>query len=200
MEFRSQDQPKRTYSGPKLSPYRKYKTQLRKDFNKRCGYTDCPDFWFGGVSTFHIDHFAPKSKFPELEEEYSNLVYSCSYVNRAKSDDWISNDKNIAIDNGKGYFDPCKEDYNNHFKRDSLGQIITKTDSPVAEYMHRKLKLYLKRYSIIWTLDQIRSRMDRLRDKIEHPTYSKDKQELKNAMSELAIEFLKYLDYLEAER
>lgn len=41
------------------------------------------DYWLN----FQIDHFKPISKYPELERNYKNLVYCCSYVNRAKSDD-----------------------------------------------------------------------------------------------------------------
>ena len=37
--------------------YRSFKQYLAADFNSRCGYTDCPDFWFGGKNNFHIDHF-----------------------------------------------------------------------------------------------------------------------------------------------
>lgn len=78
--------PKRTCTKNRAN-YNAYKTFLAEDFNHRCGYTDCSDYWFGGKRTFQIDHFKPESKYPELKNEYSNLVYCCSYVNRAKWDD-----------------------------------------------------------------------------------------------------------------
>lgn len=180
--------PKRTYEGPELNPYQKYKSILEIDFNKRCGYTDCNQVWFGGKRSFHIDHFKPKSKFPELSTKYSNLVYSCSYVNIAKSDD-ISD-----------YLDPVMIDYNEHFFRDNSGNIYPADDSPTAKYMHIKLKLYLKRYSIIFMLEKIRNKMTETKILIENIDNQTDKTRLLTIQGELANEFLDYLKYLEVEQ
>jgi uncharacterized protein (TIGR02646 family) len=70
------------------SNYRSFKKHLENDFNNRCGYCDDPDSYYGQEISYHIDHFKPKSEFPELEVEYKNLVYSCPYCNRAKSNKW----------------------------------------------------------------------------------------------------------------
>lgn len=142
--------PKRTYTGKELKDYKAYKDALENDFLERCGYTFCQQAWFGGRRNFQIDHFKPKSIHPELETKYSNLVYSCSYVNRAKSDDI-----------GK-YIDPCDVDYNEHFYRDELGNIYPVENSESAKYMYRKLKLFLKRYSIIWLLEQLEIKKEHL--------------------------------------
>lgn len=147
--------PERTYEGKELANYRDYKDFLAADFKSRCGYSGCLDFWFGGKPHFQIDHFKPKSRYPGLEKRYTNLVYSCSYVNRAKGDDDGS------------YIDPVEVDYNLHFFRDDLGNIYPKDDSESAKYMYLKLKLYLKRYSIIWMLDQLEERMFELQEIIE---------------------------------
>lgn len=181
LEFRNSS-PQRTYSGKELTDYRRYKDFLVKDFNSRCGYTDCFDFWFGGKNNFQIDHFIPKSKKPELETIYANLVYSCSYVNRAKSDDLGD------------YIDPCDTDYNEHFYRDELGNIYPKDDSPSAKYMYIKLKLYLKRYSIIWMLDQLEQRMFRLQEIIE----STDNTEAKELLVEITMKYNNHKRYLRA--
>ena len=84
--FRNQT-PVRTFTKT-YKRYRSYKIYLAKDFNYRCGYTDCPDFWFGGKNTFHIDHFKPFSKNPTLETDYSNLVYACRACNNSKRAHW----------------------------------------------------------------------------------------------------------------
>ena len=144
--------PIRTYEQLE-NDYRKYKKYLAKDFHNRCGYTNCSDHWFGGQRTFHIDHLKPHSIYPELKNEYSNLVYCCSYVNIAKSNDDNNN-----------YLDPCTHDYNTHFERDRYGAIHAKT--PQAEYMIKRMHLNLQRYAIAWSLDQIESRIERLK-KIE---------------------------------
>ena len=175
--------PQRTYSGEEYTDYRNYKDHLASDFKSRCGYTNCADFWFGGKTNFQIDHFKPKSKYPEQETKYSNLVYSCSYVNRAKSND----DKEF-------YLDPVNEDYNLHFYRDELGNIYPKEDSKAAKYMYIKLKLYLKRYSIIWMLDQLQERMDQLQEIIE----KSNNVHAKNLFLELAMKYNNYTKYLRA--
>ena len=179
--------PKRSYDGPELKPYRKYKEFLRTDFNKRCGYSDCPEIWFGGKSNFHIDHFLPKSKHPQLECQYSNLIYSCSFINIAKSDD-----------EGQ-YLDPCEIDYNDHFERDELGNIIPKTESEQAEYMIRKLKMYLKRYGIIWMLENLRDKISQIDKVIKRTIESESRHNLLQLSHELSIEFQKYLAYLEID-
>ncbi|MBP1641042.1 MAG: hypothetical protein H6Q17_2625 [Bacteroidetes bacterium] len=169
--------PERTYSGKQFSDYRYYKTYLADDFKSRCGYTGCSDFWFGGKTNFQIDHFKPKSIYPELETNYSNLVYCCSYVNRAKGNDCGT------------YLDPVDTDYNLYFYRDEFGNIYPKEESESAKYMYIKLKLYLKRYSIIWMLEQLEQKLTDLRVLIE------------STHNELAMELyiqvsFKYQDYL----
>ncbi len=182
--------PKRTYMGNAFNDYRKYKLLLSTDFNQRCGYTDCHHSWFGGMSNFHIDHFKAKSKFPELKTEYSNLVYSCSFVNIAKGND-----------DSEFYFDPCEVDFNMYFERDMLGNINPKADSVEAKYMHIKMKLYLKRYGLIWTLEllyqkwlQMKELLDNLN--IQEHTLRKEIEELKK---ELSSEFMEYFHYLRKE-
>jgi hypothetical protein len=179
--FRNQ-RPKRTYLGPELNDYRKYKTYLVTDFNSRCGYTDCPHFWFGGQNNFQIDHVKPRSKYPELETKYENLVYSCSYVNRAKSNDVGT------------YLDPCDNDYNVHFFRDELGNIVPEYGSAEAAYMYKKLKLYLKRYGIIWMLDQLEEKMELLRILIE----STNSEEAKQLFQKVTFKYMDYKNYLRA--
>jgi hypothetical protein len=177
LKFRDPVQkPHRNYSGKELKDYKNYKNALEQDFYSRCGYTFCQQDWFGGKNNFQIDHFKPKSLHPELITKYSNLVYACSYVNRAKSNDW-----------GK-YIDPCDIDYNEHFYRDELGNIYPCENSEAAKYMYKQLKLYLKRYSIIWMLEQLESRMQTLRELIEQH----DDSEAKSLFFEITF---KYMDY-----
>ena len=176
--------PQRSYLGDDLPNYRNYKDFLEMDFNQRCGYTDCHQFWFGGKKNFQIDHFKPVSKFPELELKYANLVYTCSYVNRAKSNDIGS------------YLDPCDVDYNQHFYRDGLGNIFPKEESDSAKYMHSKLKLFLKRYGIIWMLEQLEQKMFQLQELIE----ATDNNEAKALFVEIGMKYNNYKRYLRAEQ
>lgn len=175
----------------KFGSYSQYKAFLRQDFNKRCGYTDCSDRWFGGKNNFHIDHFLPWKKFPlkpELKTAYSNLVYACSYINILKSDDLGA------------YLDPCDHDFNDHFERDSHGNIWTKSTSTKGQYMFFKLKLYLRRYQVIWMLEKLYQKMRELKATIDKTKDRALLNELKIAMGELGILLIDYLEYLEAEQ
>lgn len=149
-QFREQC-PKRTFKGH-FKNYRRYKDELAKDFNHHCGYTHCCDKYFGGIKTFQIDHFKPCSFYPQLKNEYNNLVYCCSSVNRLKSNDDNSN-----------YLDPCSEDYNIHFGRRHDGRIYGKTKE--GEYMVRKLSLNLSLYAIFWNLERLDLRISLLEQK-----------------------------------
>lgn len=178
-------QPQRTCN-VKYSNYRQYKSFLASDFNNRCGYTDCNDFWFGGKNNFHIDHFIPwkgKSNAEQLKCDYQNLVYCCSYVNIVKSNDEGS------------YLDPCNVDLNDHFYRDKLGCIFPRKTSLSAIYMYDKLRLYLKRYQIIWMLDQLEDRMNKLYALEESVELSEDCRDL---IVDLNREYIKYKKYLRA--
>jgi len=159
-------------------------------------------WWAGG---FQIDHFAPQNpkindavklaKFSDLETEYQNLVYSCPQINRAKSNDWATDDPEVPTTEAMGYYDPC-QDFNEYFERTDSGGIIPKAD-PIAEYMWRKLKLYLRRYEFFWRLDQLHDRLielHRLHDLPGLPDESK--QEIVNAVFDLDKEFTSYLQYL----
>ena len=167
--------------------YGRYKSFLAEDFSNRCGYTDCPDFWFGGSGNFHIDHFIPWKKYPSkpnLKTDYSNLVYCCSYVNILKSDDETA------------YLDPCNVDYNDHFSRDTLGNIKPNKSSVQAMYMYDRLKLYLKRYQVIWMLENIFIKMELIKNALDSSPEGQQKNELRYVMSDLACLMLEYKKYL----
>lgn len=171
--------------------YTKYKSALAKDFNNRCGYTDCSDLWFGGKNNFHIDHFLPWKKFPDrpaLKTSYANLVYSSSYINILKSDDVGP------------YLDPCDTDFNDHFERDAIGNIIPKPTSTQAVYMYKKLKLYMRRYQIIWMLDRIHLKMKELDAAINKTKNQKLKRDLTLKAGQLGLLMSQYIDYLQKEQ
>jgi hypothetical protein len=184
-QFR-ENHPSRQYKG-NYANYRSYKPHLAADFSNRCGYTDCPDFWFGGTNNFHIDHFIPWKTYPDtpkLKTDYQNLIYCCSYVNILKSND------------EGDYIDPCNEDFNNHFSRDDLGNIIPNPQSVQAKYMYKKLRLFMRRYQIIWMLDSLFTKLSLLKRKIEGTDDSQKKKDLLSLFGELSLEMMGYLEYL----
>jgi hypothetical protein len=61
---------------------------LRREGGHRCVYCAIHENALGGVQTFHVEHYRPKSRFPALENALANLFYSCPICNRFKSNDW----------------------------------------------------------------------------------------------------------------
>lgn len=139
--------------------YRAYKSDLRSDFNRRCGYCDDQDFYDGGSRGYHIDHFLPKSQFPHLTTTYGNLVYACPYCNTAKSDKWRSKG---------GFIDPCDAAYDEHLERRNSGTITH--CSARGKYMHREIKLGLRRHQILWLMRKLDAQKKRLQKKLEGKT------------------------------
>lgn len=150
---------RRTDIEPKTK-YTYYKQDLRSDFKSQCGYCGTSDFYSGGKSGFHIDHFAPKKKFAALTNSYFNLVYSCPICNISKSDDWPSDSPEVSYIDDIGYIDPCSKEYASHLARDHTGKIIPLTR--LGAYIHKKLKLGLKRRQICWLIDKMESQIDQL--------------------------------------
>lgn len=66
---------------------------LRPRFHGICGY--CEEKVDQSNAT--VDHFRPKSKFPELVYEWSNWVFVCRKCNNCKGDKWPDD----------GYVNPC---------------------------------------------------------------------------------------------
>lgn len=140
--------------------YRLYRAELREDFFAACGYCGDTDDRVD-KSTFHIDHFAPKRRFAELELVYDNLVYSCRFCNISKSDHWIGDDPSVSHNGEKGFVDPCLGQFAEHVGRGAGGQIIGKTT--LGKYMVRRLNLSLIRHELLWRARRARA----LRDEID---------------------------------
>lgn len=194
--------PQRSYTGTPKTDYKEYRPELRNDFGGRCAYTDCSDEWW--ADGLHIDHFAPwrprvdsskKAAFENLKHNYNNLVYACPQVNRAKGNDWPSDNPEVAVVDDKGYLDPCNNDLNEYFERTDSGGILAK-NHPVARYMWRRLKLYSRRYEVYWRIEQIRDRLRRMKELQAKDLPAPLRQEILEGKSELTDELTAYLDYL----
>ncbi|HBR7837312.1 TPA: HNH endonuclease, partial [Klebsiella pneumoniae] len=177
----------------KLSKYNLYKAALSKDFFCCCGYCGTHHVYYGSGKCFHIDHFAPKSKFKHLENEYSNLVYSCPTCNIAKSNDWCGPTENERIFNNVGYIEPCDEVYATSFYRDSSGKIKYQEGNLAAKYMYHKLKFGLKRHEIFWLADYFYDLVPRISKKLrETPESNPLHDELKKLLLDSIEQMDKY--------
>lgn len=93
----------RRYTPEHKNDYSKYKPTLQLEYDRKCIYCLFPDT-IKGCDGFGVDHYRPKSLFPLLITEYSNLFYCCNTCNRWKGNKWptgvfIPNpDEHIMID------------------------------------------------------------------------------------------------------
>ena len=171
--------------------YRLHKGALRVDFNARCGYCDSTDEYFGGRSGAHIDHFAPKSRFPKLASQYSNLVYACPFCNRAKSNKWLGDDARIPNNGREGFVDPCCDEFDTHLARRRSGEIVP--TSRLGEYMVDEIKLRLVRHRFIWQaqrLDELMKRLLELRPRVREG--SRNRLELLESIADLLGSYHEY--------
>lgn len=82
--------------GPDLvNHWRDFRDELSDRFLGKCGY--CERLCDGPASESTVDHFRPRSKFPELTYEWTNWVFCCARCNREKDNRWPDT----------GYIDPC---------------------------------------------------------------------------------------------
>lgn len=144
--------------------YNLYRNDLRQDFFQACGYCGDGDER-ADRSTFHIDHFAPKKQFPNLELVYKNLVYACRFCNVSKSDHWVGDDPEIPHNGTEGFVDPCSDDYDIHLGRDAGGRIVAKTE--LGGYIIRRLNLHLIRHELLWRARKERALRDEIEDLVE---------------------------------
>lgn len=176
------------------SRYGLYKAELREDFTSRCGYCDTLDFYSGGRRGFHIDHFAPKSKFEALKNEYTNLVYACPICNIAKSDDWPTEDSSISFRDDVGYIDPCDSQYELHLVREKDGSIRALT--PLGTYIHKRLKFNLRRRQICWLLERMEGQLVQLAKLVDSDSSKTEEVKL---LCCLTTEYFRYLGVLKSE-
>ncbi len=72
-----------------MANYRKYKPYLREEFSNQCVYCRALE-QIKGPESFGVDHYRPKSLFPQLENEYLNLYLACNRCNSLKGSYWPS--------------------------------------------------------------------------------------------------------------
>lgn len=139
---------------PVRTRYLQYREDLRRDFAAACGYCGDEDVRIDRIG-FHVDHFAPRKLFPDLECHYGNLVYACRFCNISKSDHWVGTDAAIHNNGVCGFVDPCSEEYETHFRREPTGGIVPVTE--LGAYIARRLRLGLLRHELLWQARRARA-------------------------------------------
>ena len=185
------ERPRHKYSGVRWKTNSTNKKYLAIDFKRRCAYCDDHDFYCGGTHNYHVEHFAPKEKFPALKHVYENLLYSCPYCNNAKSDTWPSDNPSVNVVDNEGFINPCSNEYDQHLLREPTGEIIASTE--LGKYMRNKLKLFLYRHELFFKLEQVEEKKKCLEAIIEKERYEgRDISTRQSALESLNNEFFGY--------
>lgn len=188
--------PIRSYHGEKFRTNSTNKKYLALDCNHRCVYCDDLDTYGGGFQVYQVEHFAPKSLFPELKFNYDNLLYACPWCNRAKWDKWPSMDSKVNVVGDEGFADPCSDEYDKHLKRNPSGAIEGVT--PLGRYMCENLNLNLKRHAIIHNVDNLRKKVDELKESIAaDKKIGKDCRKKEAALTAVTHDFFEYFNMWE---
>ena len=147
-----------TYSGKgkgRKSKYGDFQAEIEKDCQKRCVYCDITLAEHGGEG-MQLDHFRPKSIFPELEHEPANLVLACPKCNRLKWHYWPvgKNAGSRSHDGASGFVDPFEGDRLEYFEVKDTGELVAL--KPPGTYMIDLMKLNRKARTQVRRLRSVR--------------------------------------------
>jgi hypothetical protein len=129
---------------PSQGTWHQWKQAIADHCDGRCVYCAIPEARFGGIRNFHIEHFRPKVKFPNLENEIRNLYLACAICNVLKCDDWP--DEPAADHSLATYPDPFITDYNALFV---ISSRTHKVSSPTVAGKYLVEKVLLNRAQLI---------------------------------------------------
>lgn len=112
----------RTTPAPSLSgDYRVFRPAVRQDFQKTCAYCLIEELLAAGEANFELDHFFPRSRFPEKANDFYNLYYACHPCNKNKGAKWP---REQLTERGIGFVDLCCDCFEDHYKESSDGTLV----------------------------------------------------------------------------
>jgi hypothetical protein len=97
---------------PAGKDYSDYRPYLRYDFFYSCAYCMITEAEASAIR-FVIDHYEPRQACPELQHEYSNLMYACDPCNTLKGDRCPPAEARVA---GLRFFRPDSDWFADHFR------------------------------------------------------------------------------------
>ena len=129
---------------PTSGSWHEWKQHIADQCDAACIYCALSEASFGGIRNFHIEHFRPKGKFVELENDIRNLYLACGICNVLKSDDWPCEPAvNHSI---AAYPDPYLVDYNTLF---TLSPQTHEISAPTVAGKYLIERIFLNRPQLI---------------------------------------------------
>ncbi len=123
---------------PATGTWPDWKQHIANDCGSRCVYCAINEGRFGGIRNFHVEHYRPKARFPEFENDIRNLYLACAVCNVLKCDDWPGEPRDDH--SAPAYPDPAKCDYNLLFTLDKRTFQIAST-KVAGQYVAERLML-----------------------------------------------------------
>lgn len=162
---------------PEYGTYEKYRDYMRKSTNYSCAYCTTSESEAPGA-TFNIEHFRPRTFFPQLATKCENLRYSCPRCNSYKGNLWISQatgcsrncekcTHRVCEENIDRFIDPVKEDPSKAIFLGTDNRLYAYTNSKPADYTIKYLRLnraqliklrHVRRFMDSWLSDLQRKR------------------------------------------
>ncbi len=127
----------KTRQQPASGSWRGWKAHIADECDARCVYCAVHEARFGGIRNFHVEHYRPKARFPELENAISNLYLACAICNVLKCDDWPNEpaqDHTVPA-----YPDPACTDYNELFEMN--GEFTLSSGHLAGQYIIERMML-----------------------------------------------------------
>jgi hypothetical protein len=123
---------------PTKGEWHDWKQEIADHCDARCIYCAISEARFGGVRNFHIEHYRPKKKFPQFENDVKNLYLACAICNVLKCDDWPA--EPLPDHSVSAYPDPAIANYNDLF---SVSEVTHSVDSATVagKYLIERLLL-----------------------------------------------------------
>jgi hypothetical protein len=151
---------------PEKGTYSSWKPILADEGFHQCVYCAISEHSFGGIRNFHVEHYKPKKRFPELKNAIANLFYACAVCNTFKNDDWpVEPPSDFGL---SSYPDPSVIDYSKLFELDaSTGTVqgVFVASKYIVErlYLNRpQLIIERRTHTLFDRLVQCRTSIDRL--------------------------------------
>ena len=84
---------------PNKGEWHDWKQEIADHCHGRCIYCAISEARFGGVRNFHIEHYRPKKKFPQFENDIKNLYSAGAICNVLKCDmiGWLNHYPIISV-------------------------------------------------------------------------------------------------------
>jgi len=145
--------------GPDPGPFaehRSYKIHLQREFSRKCVYCRTPD-GLKGDEAFGIDHYLPKSRFPDLIVAWPNLFYACNVCNTWKGDSVSTPD--LFLPN------PCEHRMSDHLQYSGADvEVYTPHGEWLAELLQLRERKQFREFILFAVGSFLRTRSELVED------------------------------------